>query len=73
MSGKVSKNYKNKERQTRLFLLRKSDKCAICGVKFSSMRDITLDHIIPKSKGGGNDLQNLQLAHERCNMEKGNL
>lgn len=32
----------------------------------------TLDHIIPKSKGGVDALWNLQLAHKDCNEKKGN-
>ena len=32
----------------------------------------TLDHIVPVSKGGRDDLDNLQLAHARCNKIKGN-
>jgi len=32
----------------------------------------TLDHIIPRSKGGSDAAENLQLAHARCNKIKGN-
>ena len=32
----------------------------------------TFDHIIPRSKGGADTLDNLQLAHARCNKIKGN-
>ena len=28
----------------------------------------TLDHVIPKCKGGGNGLPNLKIAHMRCNQ-----
>ena len=31
----------------------------------------TVDHVIPKSKGGTNDLSNLKLSHRRCNETKG--
>jgi len=31
----------------------------------------TFDHIRPRSKGGGDDPANLQLAHARCNKQKG--
>jgi 5-methylcytosine-specific restriction endonuclease McrA len=34
--------------------------------------DINFDHIIPKSRGGGGEIENLKLAHKRCNTERGN-
>lgn len=33
---------------------------------------ITIDHIIPKSKGGGNEISNLQTMCCHCNTAKGN-
>ncbi|NQY97326.1 MAG: HNH endonuclease [Henriciella sp.] len=33
---------------------------------------VTVDHIIPRSKGGSDAAENLQLAHARCNKIKGN-
>jgi hypothetical protein len=36
-------------------LLRDSHSCQYCG----SSRDLTLDHIVPQSKGGGNTWENL--------------
>lgn len=32
----------------------------------------TFDHVIPRSKGGADTADNLQLAHARCNKIKGN-
>lgn len=53
--------------------------CAICGAPMPApgtrrghKRQATLDHKIPFSWGGSNDLGNLQLAHRRCNERKGN-
>lgn len=49
--------------------------CYICGnpMNFESLRrktGATIDHVIPKSKGGSNKLSNLRLAHRRCNEAK---
>lgn len=33
--------------------------------------DVTLDHIVPTSKGGTNEFNNFQVAHMRCNTRKG--
>jgi 5-methylcytosine-specific restriction endonuclease McrA len=35
-------------------------------------RRATLDHIVPRSAGGANTTDNLQLAHEKCNTIKAN-
>lgn len=47
-------------------------RCAICGrpIDFNSM---TVDHKIPLSKGGTNELSNLQPACPTCNFLKNGL
>jgi 5-methylcytosine-specific restriction endonuclease McrA len=42
--------------------------CVYCG----NHRDLTLDHVIPKSKGGRTNWLNLVAACRRCNAQKGN-
>ncbi len=32
----------------------------------------TVDHVVPRSRGGSNDPSNLRLAHRRCNMARAN-
>lgn len=46
--------------------------CALCRNPITNQEDLTLDHIIEKSKGGSNKLSNLQPAHGRCNRKKSN-
>lgn len=53
-------------------LLRKSNVCALCGGQIINMKDATIDHIVPISRGGGDEIANLQVAHLKCNLEKGN-
>jgi site-specific DNA-methyltransferase (adenine-specific) len=45
-------------------------KCNACGREFE-MWDFEIDHIIPKSKGGGDYYENYQLLCGSCNRIKG--
>lgn len=54
------------------WLWERSKVCGICGEKIETMRESTVDHVVPLSKGGSNRMDNLQLAHEACNLKKGN-
>lgn len=40
--------------------------CVYCG----STRHLTLDHVIPKSRGGRNDWNNLVTSCQKCNLKK---
>ena len=46
-------------------------KCNGCGTEFE-IRHFHIDHIIPKSKGGGDYIDNYQLLCGNCNSIKGN-
>lgn len=50
-------------------------KCLICRgpLRFDAETGIgaTVEHIVPRTRGGGNELWNLGVAHRRCNGEKG--
>ncbi|PZU98306.1 MAG: hypothetical protein DCE90_04090 [Pseudanabaena sp.] len=37
-----------------------------------TLDELTLDHLIPKSKDGSNNLENLRLACVHCNQSRGN-
>ena len=45
-------------------------RCNGCGTMFE-MRNLTVDHIVPKAKGGHDHLSNLQLLCGNCNSIKG--
>lgn len=57
----------------RTLLARDGNLCWLCGEPFAnkSGRKPSLDHVIPRSKGGSNRNENLRLAHGRCNWERG--
>lgn len=46
--------------------------CQYCGAKAPSV-ELHVDHIVPVSKGGTNDLSNLVTACAECNLGKSNL
>ena len=52
-------------------LWRDKDQCQYCGV-IESARDMTIDHVIPRSRGGENTWSNLVTCCKRCNQKKGN-
>lgn len=44
--------------------------CQYCGKRFSKP-DLTIDHVLPRSRGGRDTWENLVLACVRCNLRKG--
>lgn len=45
--------------------------CWFCGIALGD--DITIEHLVPKSKGGRDGLANYALAHARCNLAAADL
>ena len=45
--------------------------CWLCD-GFVEARDASVDHLIPLSKGGLDEIPNTGLAHRTCNSERGN-
>lgn len=37
----------------------------------SHPRGLTLDHVLPRSRGGSHTIDNLRPAHRRCNLSRG--
>ena len=55
---------------TRRNILQRDDHtCQYCGV---SGDGLTLDHVVPRSRGGGDKWDNIVTACVRCNVKKGN-
>lgn len=72
--AKWNRNKSKTRRWQRNFLVEKQQgKCAICGKRFESMKEITFDHIMPLSRGGDDDIANFQLAHLACNQTKADM
>jgi len=59
--GRVPFNRKN-------LLIRDRSACAYCG---KSGKNLTIDHVIPKSKGGKTDFDNCVACCSECNNRKG--
>ena len=61
--------YNSAENRSALFG-QQNGRCTGCLRPFP-LRNFTVDHILPQSKGGGDDLGNLQLLCGACNSKKG--
>lgn len=59
------------ENVTKELWLEQGGKCAICKDPMSR-NSFDVDHIVPHSKGGGNERTNLRLTHVSCNRSRGN-
>ena len=49
---------------------RDNHQCQYCGRRFSK-QDLTVDHVVPRSRGGLDTWDNLVLACTACNLKKG--
>ena len=45
--------------------------CGLCGRNLSEVNEVHIDHIVPKSIGGGDTEDNLQAVCAQCNLRKG--
>ena len=54
----------------RNLMLRDDHQCQYCG-KSPNVRDLNLDHVLPRSRGGGDTWENLVVSCRACNLKKG--
>lgn len=48
-------------------------RCQLCGAREEDGVRLHVDHIIPISKGGTSDMDNLRTLCDKCNLGKGDL
>lgn len=51
-------------------LIRQQGKCLACKTKFNIQDILEVDHVIPLSKSGKDNYDNLQLLHRQCHVQK---
>lgn len=51
--------------------IRDNHTCQYCGAR-PSREELTIDHVVPRSKGGRSEWENIVLACQSCNAKKGN-
>lgn len=67
-------NTLSREERIAALMERDGPDCFLCKKEFKNGKvDMTFDHWIPQCKGGTWDLENLRLAHKKCNAQKGDL
>jgi 5-methylcytosine-specific restriction endonuclease McrA len=54
----------------RNLLLRVSNQCQYCG-KRPPLRELNIDHVVPRSRGGRDTWENLVISCRDCNLRKG--
>lgn len=47
--------------------------CILCGKPIITVKELTTEHLLPKSRGGSLEDYNIYPSHASCNFEKGNM
>lgn len=80
----MKEKFVNKIGKRRRLIEAQLGRCAYCGEELKNIpfeqrkpsdwvSAITTDHVIPKVRGGSDDIENLVAVHQRCNIIKGEL
>lgn len=67
--GKSKRRWKLTLTRKRRRLFKADPRCSYCGCDLNWLT-ATLDHVVPKSKGGTDTIDNLVLACQPCNVQK---
>ena len=70
LQQKVRTGRRISKRDKKILYERQNGRCNGCKGKYD-IKDLEIDHIVPKSRGGSDDLENLQLLCGHCNRTKG--
>lgn len=65
------KSGEGRRRIVKALLARDGRHCYWCHVQFKGLYDPTVEHLIPRARGGGNNMENLVLACDWCNQKRG--
>ena len=71
LTRKVSPPSMKREQMVAALIARHGITCQGCGRRFDSARYLELDHHVPRSEGGSNELENRVLLCGPCNRTKG--
>ena len=67
----IRKNFMSYACNRKNVVWRDKNVCQYCGNRFC-FADLTMDHVIPKSRGGDKSWTNIVASCKRCNNNKGN-
>jgi len=70
IAGKIRNMSVGKRPSKKSLWIRDSGKCQYCE-KNLSVKECTIDHVIPRSKNGGHTWENVVIACKKCNQIKG--
>lgn len=68
--GSRLKKYEALSTRVQTLLKRQNMRCTLCKQPFTSFDRMEVDHIIPRSRGGKDTYNNLQLLHRHCHVKK---
>ena len=68
--GKIKNLSRSAKLSRKALFLRDNGKCQYCNTGLT-LKTSTIDHIIPKSRGGRHEWKNVALSCARCNQKKG--